>query len=70
MAATPTSILDNLAAAEQSGIDMTSPKAVVDYMLAQGERQSILYFYKPNSVEFDFNKFSGIVEEMRARTKQ
>lgn len=69
MAATPTSILDNLAAAEQSGIDMTSPKAVVDYMLAQGERQSILYFYKPNSVEFDFEKYANIVEEMRTRKK-
>ena len=64
---TPTAILDTLAAAEKSGIDLASPKAVVDFMLAQGERQSILYFYKPNSVEFDFDKYAGIVEEMKAR---
>ncbi len=69
MAATPTAILDSLAAAERSGIDMKSPKAVVEFMLAQGERQSILYFYKPNSVEFDFEKYTSIVEEMRTRKK-
>ena len=70
MATTPTAILDSLAAAETSGVDMASPKAVVDFMLAQGERQSILYFYKPNSVEFDFDKFTGIVEEMQTRKAQ
>lgn len=70
MAATPTAILDSLAAAEKSGINMASPKAVVEFMLARGERQSILYFYKPNSVEFDFDKYAAIVEEMRTRTKQ
>ena len=70
MPVTPTAILDSLAAAEKSGVDMGSPKAVVDFMLAQGERQSILYFYKPNSVEFDFDKFTGIVKEMRTRKEQ
>ncbi|MBB5178640.1 hypothetical protein HNQ44_000062 [Planomicrobium koreense] len=70
MPVTPTAILDSLAAAEKSGVDMGSPKAVVDFMLAQGERQSILYFYKPNSVEFDFDKFEGIVKEMRTRKEQ
>ena len=70
MAATPTVILDSLTAAEKSGVDLASPKAVVDFMLAQGERQSILYFYKPNSVEFDFDKFTGIVEEMQTRKAQ
>lgn len=70
MATTPTTILDSLASAEKSGIDLASPKAVVDFMLAQGERQSILYFYKPNSVEFDFDKYDGIVQEMRSRKNQ
>lgn len=70
MATTPTTILDSLAYAEKSGIDLASPKAVVDFMLAQGERQSILYFYKPNSVEFDFDKYAGIVQEMRSRKNQ
>ncbi|HSP22458.1 MAG TPA: hypothetical protein VLQ20_09010 [Planococcus sp. (in: firmicutes)] len=70
MAATPIAILASLEAAEKSGVDMASAKAVVDFMIAQGERQSILYFYKPNSVEFDFDKFTGLVEEMRMHTKQ
>lgn len=65
MVATREEILQKLKQAEQSGIDMNSAKAVVDHMLAQGEKQSILYFYKPNSLEFDFDKFSGAVAEMQ-----
>lgn len=65
MSATPEAILGKLAAAEQAGIDMKSPKAVVDFMLAEGEKASILYFYKPKSVEFDFDKYYAAVEEMR-----
>lgn len=65
MVATRKEILQKLKQAEQSGIDMNSAKAVVDHMLAQGEKQSILYFYKPNSLEFDFDKFSGAVAEMQ-----
>ncbi|TWT01016.1 hypothetical protein [Planomicrobium sp. CPCC 101079] len=67
MNATPKEILQKLANAEQKGIDMGSPKAVVDYLLAQGEKQAILYFYKPNSLEFDFDKFNNAVAEMRGR---
>ncbi|KOF11297.1 hypothetical protein AC739_05510 [Planococcus glaciei] len=67
MPAVPTEILDKLEHAERSGINMTSPKAVVDHMLAQGEKEAILFFYKPNSLEFDFDKFNGAVEEMRNR---
>lgn len=65
MVATREEILQKLKQAEQSGIDMNSAKAVVDHMLAQGEKQSILYFYKPNSLEFDFDKFSSAVAEMQ-----
>ncbi|MBZ5202228.1 hypothetical protein HU147_13455 [Planomicrobium chinense] len=67
MSAVPTEILDKLAHAESSGINMTSPKAVVDHMLAQGEKEAILFFYKPKSLEFDFDKFHQAVEEMRNR---
>jgi len=61
---TPEHILTGLADANQAGIDMNSPKAVVTFLLAQGERESILFFYKPNSVEFDFDKFNRAVAEM------
>lgn len=65
MNATPKDILGKLANAEQAGSDMRSPKSVVTYMLGQGEKESILYFYKPNSLEFDFDKYYAAVEEMR-----
>lgn len=61
---TPEPILTKLADANQAGVDMSSPKAVVTFMLAQGEKESILFFYKPNSVEFDFDKFNDAVKEM------
>ncbi|WP_298827952.1 hypothetical protein [uncultured Planococcus sp.] len=64
MSKTPDNILMKLADANQAGIDMASPKAVVTFLLAQGEKESILFFYKPNSVEFDFDKFSRAVAEM------
>lgn len=67
MPATPEAILEKLAAAEQAGTNMQSPKAVVTYMLQQGEKESILYFYKPKSVEFDFDKYHAAVEEMRQK---
>ena len=64
---TPEHILLKLADANQAGIDMKSPKAVVTFLLAQGEKDSILFFYKPDSVEFDFDKFNGAVAEMNER---
>ncbi|AQU79593.1 hypothetical protein [Planococcus faecalis] len=67
MSKTPEHILTKLTDANQAGIDMTSPKAVVTFLLAQGEKESILFFYKPNSVEFDFDKFNGAVSEMNER---
>jgi hypothetical protein len=68
MPAIPAGILDKLADAARAGVNMKSPKAVVTHMLAQGEKEAILFFYKPNSVEFDFDKFTEAVEEMRKRT--
>ena len=67
MSKTPEHILMKLADANQAGIDMTSPKAVVTFLLAQGEKESILFFYKPDSVEFDFDKFNAAVAEMNER---
>lgn len=61
----PENILAKLAHAEHAGVDMRSPKAVVTHMLAQGEKESILYFYEPGSVEFDFDKYDRAVVEMR-----
>ncbi|PSL41929.1 hypothetical protein B0H99_101175 [Planomicrobium soli] len=69
MNTTPKEIIQKLSNAEQEGIDMASPKAVVNHMLVQGEKQSILYFYKPNTLEFDFDKYNNAVAEMR-RHKQ
>lgn len=65
MSSFPQDILLKLADAEENGVDMKSPKAVVTHLLGQGEKESILFFYKPNSLEFDFEKFSEAVEEMR-----
>lgn len=67
MAETPNEILTKLADAEQAGVDMESPKAVVTHMLGHGEKDSILYFYKPNSLDFDFDKYKRAVKEMRNR---
>lgn len=68
MPVVPLEILEKLAAADQAGINMASAKAVVDHMLAQGEKESILFFYKPNSLEFDFDKFNNAVDEMQKRS--
>lgn len=61
----PPNILELLAAADHAGVNMSSPKAVVTHLLAQGEKESILFFYKPNSVEFDFDKYNEAVDTMR-----
>lgn len=67
METVPEGILAKLAHAEQAGVDMRSPKAVVTHLLGQGEKESILYFYKPGTVEFDFDKYDLAVNEMRKR---
>ncbi|HSI67404.1 MAG TPA: hypothetical protein VK947_08320 [Planococcus sp. (in: firmicutes)] len=64
-----TDILLKLAGAKQAGVDMKSPKAVVTHLLGLGEKEAILYFYKPGSVEFDFEKYEAAVEEMQQLEK-
>lgn len=66
MSSFPQDILLKLADAEENDVDMKSPKAVVTHLLAQGEKDSILFFYKPNSLEFDFEKYNRAVAEMRS----
>lgn len=61
----PPNILALLADADQAGVNMKSPKAVVTHLLAHGEKESILFFYKPNSLEFDFDKYNEAVKVMR-----
>ena len=61
----PPQILSLLADADHAGINMKSPKEVVTHLLAHGEKESILYFYKPNSLEFDFDKYTKAVEVMK-----
>lgn len=61
----PPHILALLADADQAGVNMKSPKAVVTHLLAHGEKDSILFFYKPNSIEFDFDKYEKAVETMK-----
>ncbi|WP_203332820.1 hypothetical protein [Planococcus beigongshangi] len=61
----PSNILELLADADQAGVNMASPKAVVTHLLAHGEKENILFFYKPNSVEFDFDKYNEAVELMK-----
>lgn len=62
-------ILLKLADAKQAGVDMRSPKALVTYLLGLGDKEAILYFYKPGSVEFDFEKYAAAVEEMQESEK-
>lgn len=61
----PPNIMELLTDADQAGVNMKSPKAVVTHLLAHGEKESILFFYKPNSLEFDFDKYNEAVEVMR-----
>lgn len=61
----PPNILELLADADHAGVNMKSPKAVVTHLLAHGEKESILFFYKPNSLEFDFDKYNQAVEIMK-----
>ncbi|WP_033542458.1 hypothetical protein [Planococcus sp. CAU13] len=64
----PPNILALLADADNAGVNMKSPKAVVTHLLAHGEKESILFFYKPNSLEFDFDKYNeavGIMKEQK-----
>lgn len=63
----PPNILSLLADADHAGVNMKSPKAVVTHLLAHGEKESILFFYKPNSLEFDFDKYNRAVEIMREK---
>lgn len=63
----PEEILSKLADADQAGVNMRSPKAVVTHLLAQGEKESILFFYKPGTIEFDFDKYERAVKEMKRR---
>lgn len=65
MSSIPPNILSLLADADYAGVNMKSPKAVVTHLLAHGEKESILYFYKPNSLEFDFDKYNEAVEVMK-----
>ncbi|AQQ53551.1 hypothetical protein [Planococcus lenghuensis] len=64
---TPAHILELLHKAEKNGADLSSPKSVVTYWLTLGEKENILWFYKPNSVEFDFDKYTRAVREMKER---
>lgn len=61
----PPNILALLADADHAGVNMKSPKAVVTHLLAHGEKESILFFYKPNSLEFDFDKYNNAVQIMK-----
>lgn len=44
-----------------SGVDLSSPKAFVTHLLGRGEKDAVLWFYKPNSVEFDFDRYKKLV---------
>ncbi|MFC4712297.1 hypothetical protein [Planococcus dechangensis] len=47
-----------------SGVDLSSPKAFVTYLLGRGEKDAVLWFYKPNSVEFDFDRYKKLVAQL------
>ncbi len=60
--------LDKLKRAQQAGVDLSSPKAAVEHMLAEDDKQEVLWFYKPNSVEFDFDNYRKLVEQLVSRS--
>ncbi|MFP3321881.1 hypothetical protein R0K05_02190 [Planococcus sp. SIMBA_160] len=64
--ATKQEMLSKLREAEHAGIDLSSPKAVVTHMLAQGDKEAVLWFYKKGSVEFDFDYYRKLVAELKA----
>ena len=64
--ATKQEMLSKLREAERADIDLSSPKAVVTHMLAQGDKEAVLWFYKKGSVEFDFDYYRKLVAELKA----
>lgn len=63
--ATKQEMLAKLRDAEKAGVDLSSPKAVVTHMLQQGDKETILSFYKPGTVEFDFDRYRKLVGELK-----
>ncbi len=58
--------LAKLREADQAGVDVSSPKAVITHMLARGDKDAVLWFYKKGSVEFDFDTYRKLVAELKA----
>lgn len=65
--ATKQEMLAKLREADQAGIDVSSPKAVITHMLARGDKDAVLWFYKKGSVEFDFDYYRKLVAELQAK---
>lgn len=59
--------LAKLQEAQSAGVDLSSPKAFVTHLLGKGEKQEVLSFYKPNSVEFDFKAYEKLVTELEGK---
>ena len=66
---TPDHIIDLLKKAEANGADLRSPQSVVSYWLTLGEKENILWFYKPGTIEFDFDKYERAVKDLKESEK-
>ncbi|WP_198551086.1 hypothetical protein [Planococcus sp. MB-3u-03] len=44
--ATKQQMLTKLREADQAGVDVSSPKALVTHMLERGDKDAVLWFYK------------------------
>ena len=64
--ATKQQMLTKLREADQAGVDVSSPKALVTHMLERGDKEAVLWFYKKGSVEFDFDTYRKLVAELKA----
>ncbi|MBT2582090.1 hypothetical protein [Planococcus sp. ISL-109] len=64
--ATNHEMLSKLQQAGESGVDLSSPKAFVTHLLGCGDMEAVLWFYKPNSVEFDFDKYKKLTAQVTA----
>ena len=65
--ATDQQMLTKLQQADESGIDLASPKAFVTHLLGCGDKEAVLWFYKPNSVEFDFDRYNKLITQITAK---
>lgn len=57
-------MLSKMQQADESGVDLSSPKAFVTHLLGRGDKDAVLWFYKPQSLEFDFDRYKKLAAQI------